>query len=72
MTFRLGYSGIQEIKNHPFFDQIDWQKIKNMEYQPPFSVGVKKYKEDNMVKFREVDNEKDFMKYPKIVGYSFN
>jgi len=32
MVFRLGYSGIQEIKSHPFFDMIDWEKIKRMEY----------------------------------------
>ena len=72
MVFRLGYSGIQEIKSHPFFDMIDWEKIKRMEYQAPFSIGVKKQKEKNLVRFRELDQKGEIGKYPRIVGYSFN
>jgi hypothetical protein len=30
---RLGYNSIEEIKNHKFFEGIDWQNLKNAE--PP-------------------------------------
>lgn len=50
---RLGKNGIDEIKNHPFFKGIDWDKL--MQYTSPFNPEVKteidcsrfeKYKED--------------------------
>ena len=72
MIFRLGYSGIQEIKNHSFFNMINWQKIKNMEYQPPFSIGVKDCKEKDLIRFREFEQKTEIQRYLKIVGYSFN
>jgi len=72
MMFRLGYQNIQEIKNHPFFRDIDWAKIRDLDYQPPFSVGVKKPKENNLVKFRDLEHCKEMIKYPKILGYSFD
>lgn len=31
---RLGASGASEIKSHPFFDGVDWEKIGRCEYQP--------------------------------------
>lgn len=72
VMFRLGYNGIQEIKEHPFFEDIDWGKIRDLDYQPPFSVGVGKHREKDMVRFKDVDNQKEMFKYAKIVGYSFN
>jgi len=33
---RLGANGVQEIKNHPFFTAIDWNKIFRKEISPPF------------------------------------
>eukprot|EP01147_Barroeca_monosierra_P005054 gene5054-6966_t len=35
-TARLGYNGAKEIKAHPFFKDIDWQKLYNKEIDPPF------------------------------------
>eukprot|EP01029_Cantina_marsupialis_P010361 TRINITY_DN236004_c0_g1_i1.p1 TRINITY_DN236004_c0_g1~~TRINITY_DN236004_c0_g1_i1.p1 ORF type:complete len:521 (-),score=156.68 TRINITY_DN236004_c0_g1_i1:901-2463(-) len=33
---RLGSNGIDEIKNHKFFDGIDWDKLAKLEVKPPF------------------------------------
>ncbi|EGR33007.1 protein kinase domain protein, partial [Ichthyophthirius multifiliis] len=33
---RLGKNGIQEIKQHPFYANIEWDKLNNREIQPPF------------------------------------
>lgn len=38
---RLGHQqGAKELKEHPFFHDIDWQKMKNKEYKPPFKPMV--------------------------------
>jgi serine/threonine protein kinase len=33
---RLGARGVEEIKAHPFFSGIDWQKLAALETPPPF------------------------------------
>jgi serum/glucocorticoid-regulated kinase 2 len=33
---RLGANGASEIKAHPFFQSIDWRKLLQREYEPPF------------------------------------
>ena len=33
---RLGYNSADEVKNHPFFKDIDFKKVLNKEYKPPF------------------------------------
>lgn len=30
----------KEIMRHPFFEGIDWTKLLNKEYKPPFNPGV--------------------------------
>ncbi|CAD5206379.1 unnamed protein product [Bursaphelenchus okinawaensis] len=39
---RLGYgnSGLENIKNHNFFQTIDWKKLYNREIQPPFQPTI--------------------------------
>ena len=33
---RLGSKNdVEDIKNHPYFDDVDWNKIYNREYMPP-------------------------------------
>lgn len=38
---RLGYKGVEEIKNHLFFKDIDWIKLNNKGYIPPYKPQVK-------------------------------
>lgn len=33
---RLGVKGASEIKAHPFFDEVDWNKVVRREYEPAF------------------------------------
>ncbi|KAG7826718.1 hypothetical protein KL920_005320 [Ogataea angusta] len=37
---RLGYHGVEEIKNHQFFKDIDWYKLSHKGYIPPFKPQV--------------------------------
>lgn len=36
MEKRLGRNGADEVKNHPFFADIDWDKLAKREIKPPF------------------------------------
>ena len=38
---RLGYNGFDEIKNHPWFSDIDWDALYKKEIPPPFRPTVK-------------------------------
>ena len=49
---RLGYKSADEIKNHPFFKDIDFKKVLNKEYKPPF--------------IPQLDNETDLKYFEKI------
>merc|ERR1719265_1930472 len=40
-TQRLGYNGPEEIKAHPWFASIDFDKLLRMEIEPPFKPKVK-------------------------------
>ena len=37
---RLGARGAEEIKSHPFFSDINWQKLMARKYNPPFRPNV--------------------------------
>ncbi len=57
---RLGKNGSEEIKSHPFFKGINWNKIKEM--RPPF---IPKLKNDHDIKYFEIfESNDDF--YPDI------
>ena len=49
---RLGYKSADEVKNHPFFKDIDFNKVLNKEYKPPF--------------IPQLDNETDLKYFEKI------
>lgn len=40
-TARLGYKGAEEIKAHPFFRSIDWNKLDRMDITPPWTPAVR-------------------------------
>lgn len=51
----LGQGGVESIKQHPFFSDIDWEKVKNKEYKPPIRPKLKngwdtKYFDKNLLK----------------------
>lgn len=46
---RLGHKGAKEIKEHPFFDGIDWESIYNKKIKPPFMPRVTKPDETRYV-----------------------
>lgn len=33
---RLGFQGGQQIKEHPWFEGVDWEKVEAKQYKPPF------------------------------------
>lgn len=37
---RLGYQGAHEIKNHPFFSDINWEYLYQKKYEPPFKPRI--------------------------------
>ncbi|KAJ3018805.1 hypothetical protein HKX48_002622 [Thoreauomyces humboldtii] len=39
-TKRLGHSGADEIKRHPFFADINWSRLLSRKYPPPFRPNV--------------------------------
>ena len=59
---RLGYKSSDEVKNHPFFKGIDFDKVLRKEYKPPFIPKLKddtdlRYFDENYTQLK-VENEK--------------
>lgn len=44
---RLGHKGIEEIMNHSFFDDVDWEKIRNMQVESPIKPKLYQFTNDN-------------------------
>ena len=38
---RLGANGVEEIKSHPYFEDINWEDLYNKKLKPPFDPKVK-------------------------------
>ena len=60
---RLGKNGVEEIKKHPFFNDIDWDNIKKL--KPQF---IPKLKSDYDTKYFEIFPEKEPF-YPPLSKY---
>ena len=62
---RIGVTNKEEIKNHPFFNGIDWEKLKRKEIEPPIDlVEIKQNNNDvndyKNIKFKDEDyNERN-------------
>jgi len=76
---RLGSSGPHEIKEHPFFKSIDWQRLEAMDIEPPFrpdeytvyAESVATVGDHNSKKHKKVTLEaKDDAIYEKLVWVS--
>ena len=58
---RLGFNSADEVKNHPFFKDIDFDKVLKKEYKPPF---VPKLESDTDLKYFD-ENEENFVEEEK-------
>lgn len=38
---RLGFSGVEEIKKHPFFEGVNWDEYMNKTPEPPLKPDIK-------------------------------
>ena len=50
-----GVNDASDIMKHPFFESIDWNKLKNQEIEPPLKINLKspndiKYFDPHMLK----------------------
>lgn len=65
---RLGAKGIHEIKNHPFFSQLDWDDIANKKIAPPLTVDKisteKKTDPEDKGHFEKEDKKAENIKIP--------
>lgn len=57
---RLGMNGVEEIKSHPFFEGIDWTKLRNA--KSPFNNNLKFSSDEDCQRFDKFDEEESF--YP--------
>ena len=72
---RLGKNGSEEIKSHPFFKGVNWQKIREM--RPPFIPNLKNdYDVKYFEKFEEIEpfypvNQIRKRKDAEFIGYTY-
>ena len=77
---RLGYKSADEVKNHPFFKGIDFDKVLRKEYKPPFIPKLKdntdlRYFDENYTKLNiehnSNNNEEEGKDEYNFDGFSF-
>ena len=66
---RLGAQGIHEIKEHFFFQDIEWPKIEAQQYAPPFKINNKAKKVEGHFVFAESNDSKN--PFPVLEHFSF-
>lgn len=52
-----GLNGIEDIKGHAFFKGVDWQKVYNKEFEPPYVPSVKSQQDYRYFQNKAVHNE---------------
>lgn len=71
---RIGANNRDELKNHPFFKEIDWEKLYNRDYDPPFDemeISESILKPDKNLKFEDIDYEETTFTHNRVPGFSF-
>lgn len=77
---RLGVQDKNEIKKHPFFKGIDWNKLYNRDIQPPIHLKMEEegdneeiqyLKQLEKAKFRDVDYRQDNQTLNRVKQFSF-
>ena len=53
---RLGYNSDNEVKQHPWFNNIPWDDIENMNYESPFVFDTEDNFDDSYAKMEENDS----------------
>lgn len=59
---RLGSKGAQEIKNHPFFKDVDWNAVLNREFTPSFKLPI--IEEEEITDDQEETTDRDSEECP--------
>ena len=72
---RIGCKNKDEIKSHPFFKSIDWDKLKKRDLPPPsfesdYDEEVLNIKQEN-VNFRDLDYDESNYKFNRVPEWSF-
>eukprot|EP01119_Soliformovum_irregulare_P010691 TRINITY_DN2635_c3_g1_i2.p1 TRINITY_DN2635_c3_g1~~TRINITY_DN2635_c3_g1_i2.p1 ORF type:complete len:840 (-),score=353.86 TRINITY_DN2635_c3_g1_i2:62-2581(-) len=76
---RLGSKGAEEVKNHKFFQGIDWKKLEKKEVDPPFKPDVSSSLDTSQIdpEFTqehaqdEIDSSSNAAEHQEFSGYNF-
>lgn len=71
---RIGAKSKDEIKNHPFFKDFNWEKLYKREYDPPldeYELTEQMFKPDKSLNFEDVDYEEKNIDHNRVPDYSF-
>ena len=73
---RIGVTNKEEIKNHPFFSELDWDKLAKKEIEPPINlVQIKENNDDpneyKHVKFNDLDYNEKNKDYNRVKKFTF-
>ena len=60
---RLGYNGIDELKNHPWMEEIDWEKLKMKKINPPYIPSNKENYDKNYCEEEDEIGEETIERY---------
>jgi hypothetical protein len=67
---RLGSGGVDEIKNHPFFEGINWDDVLKKKVKPPYVPVIKKIEEDEIMIYKATPEHNNIFN-PKVDGFTY-